>query len=90
MTKTVPSTTKSIAYRQADVDEIGMFYREAGPADGPALVLLHGFPSSSRMYDPLIPLFADIYHVIAPDYPGFGQAGAMTITTVEHAWASAD
>jgi pimeloyl-ACP methyl ester carboxylesterase len=53
-----------------------MFYREAGPKDAPALVLLHGYPSSSRMFDTLIPLLAPHYHLIAPDYPGFGQSEA--------------
>ncbi|HKY89619.1 MAG TPA: alpha/beta hydrolase [Nevskiaceae bacterium] len=62
----------SIAYRSVDVDGIRMFYREAGPADAPALLLLHGFPSSSHMFRALIPLLADRYRVVAPDYPGFG------------------
>jgi pimeloyl-ACP methyl ester carboxylesterase len=53
-----------------------IFYREAGPANAPAILLLHGFPSSSRMFDTLIPLLADRYHVIAPDYPGFGNSDA--------------
>jgi pimeloyl-ACP methyl ester carboxylesterase len=51
-----------------------VFYREAGPPDGPVVVLLHGFPSSSHMFRDLIPALADRYHVIAPDYPGFGQS----------------
>jgi pimeloyl-ACP methyl ester carboxylesterase len=70
------SSSTSIAYRRANVDGIGIFYREAGPADAPTLVLLHGFPSSSRMFDTLIPLLATRYHVIAPDYPGFGHSDA--------------
>ncbi len=75
-----PSTTTSISdtirYHRAEVDGVGVFYREAGPADGPTVVLLHGYPSSSIMYQPLIPLLADRYHVIAPDYPGFGSSDA--------------
>ena len=55
---------------------VGVFYREAGPKDAPVIVLLHGFPSSSRMFESLIPLLAPRYHVIAPDYPGFGQSDA--------------
>src|SRR5579859_1964737 len=62
-------------YRTATVDGIEIFYREAGPANGPAVVLLHGFPTSSHMFRNLIPPLADRYHVIAPDYPGFGQSG---------------
>lgn len=61
-------------HRTAVVDGVEIFYREAGPADGPAVVLLHGFPTSSRMYRNLIPRLADRYHVIAPDYPGFGSS----------------
>ena len=53
-----------------------MFYRAAGPKTATVIVLLHGFPSSSRMFDTLIPLLAVRYRVIAPDYPGFGQSDA--------------
>lgn len=59
-------------HRTATVEGIEIFYREAGPAEAPLIVLLHGFPSSSHMYRNLIPALADIYHVIAPDLPGFG------------------
>lgn len=63
-----------IAYRTATVDGIKVFYREAGPADGPVLVLLHGFPSSSHQFRDLIPLLAGRFRLIAPDLPGFGQS----------------
>jgi pimeloyl-ACP methyl ester carboxylesterase len=63
-------------YRYATVDGLKIFYREAGPANGPVVVLLHGFPSSSHMFRNLIPLLADKYRVIAPDYPGYGQSDA--------------
>lgn len=66
----------TIHYRTATIDGVKMFYREAGPADGPVVLLLHGFPTSSHMFRDLIPLLADRYHVIAPDYPGFGQSDA--------------
>ena len=59
-------------YRDVNVDGIGIFYREAGNPKAPAILLLHGFPSSSHMYRNLIPLLADRYHVVAPDLPGFG------------------
>jgi pimeloyl-ACP methyl ester carboxylesterase len=58
------------------VDGVGVFYREAGPKDAPTIALLHGFPSSSREFDSLIPLLATHYHVVAPDFPGFGQSDA--------------
>jgi pimeloyl-ACP methyl ester carboxylesterase len=61
-------------YHTAVHDGVGLFYREAGPKDAPVVLLLHGFPTSSHMFRNLIPLLADRYHVIAPDYPGFGQS----------------
>jgi pimeloyl-ACP methyl ester carboxylesterase len=61
-------------YRTAQIDGLSIFYREAGPKDGPALLLLHGLPSSSRMFEPLLSRLADRYHLIAPDYPGFGHS----------------
>jgi pimeloyl-ACP methyl ester carboxylesterase len=72
----LPSTSATTTYHRALVDGVGVFYREAGPKDAPIIVLLHGFPSSSRMFDTLIPLLAVRYHLIAPDYPGFGQSDA--------------
>ena len=61
-------------HRTASSDGIDIFYREAGPADAPVVLLLHGFPTSSHMFRNLIPALADRYHVIAPDYPGYGQS----------------
>ena len=63
-------------YRTIVVDGLNIFYREAGQAEAPAILLLHGFPSSSRMWQPLIDRLADRYRMIAPDYPGFGQSDA--------------
>ncbi|WP_083294761.1 alpha/beta fold hydrolase [Burkholderia plantarii] len=71
-----PSDAASLTYHVAQVDGVGVFYREAGPPSAPTIVLLHGYPSSSRQYAGLIPLLATRYHVIAPDYPGFGQSEA--------------
>ncbi len=65
-----------VTYRTEQVDGVGIFYREAGPRDAPVILLLHGFPSSSRMFAGLMPLLADRYRVIAPDYPGFGHSDA--------------
>src|SRR6202046_2030320 len=64
----------AITYRTADVDGFEVFYREAGAADSPKLLLLHGFPSASHMFRDLIPLLADRFHIIAPDLPGFGRS----------------
>jgi pimeloyl-ACP methyl ester carboxylesterase len=63
-----------VFYRTAQVDGVSIFYREAGPADAPVLVLLHGLPSSSRMYEPLLRRLSDRFRLIAPDYPGFGHS----------------
>ncbi len=64
----------AIKYRFAEVDEVKIFYREAGAADAPPLLLLHGFPSASHMFRDLIPLLADRFRLVAPDLPGFGQS----------------
>ncbi|MES2112581.1 MAG: alpha/beta hydrolase [Bacteroidota bacterium] len=61
-----------VHYNNTLVNDLNIFYREAGPADAPVIVLLHGYPTSSFMYRNLIPILAERYHVIAPDLPGFG------------------
>jgi pimeloyl-ACP methyl ester carboxylesterase len=61
-------------YRTTQVEGVKIFYRQAGPSDAPVLLLLHGLPSSSRMFEPLISRLSDSYHLIAPDYPGFGHS----------------
>ncbi len=63
-----------VTYNTVKVDGLTIFYREAGPKDGPTLLLLHGLPSSSRMFQSLLVRLADKYHLIAPDYPGFGHS----------------
>lgn len=63
-----------LSYHTVNVDGVEVFYREAGAKDAPVLLLLHGFPTSSHMFRNLIPQLADKYHVIAPDYPGFGYS----------------
>ena len=68
---TEPAT--QVHYRTADIQGVNVFYREAGPADAPAVLLLHGFGASSHMFRELIPVLAQRYRVIAPDLPGFGQ-----------------
>ncbi|MFZ2105145.1 MAG: alpha/beta fold hydrolase, partial [Roseiarcus sp.] len=64
----------AIRYRTADVDGFKIFYREAGEAGAPKLLLLHGFPTAGHMFRDLIPHLADRFHIIAPDLPGFGNS----------------
>jgi pimeloyl-ACP methyl ester carboxylesterase len=68
--------TTSISYKTAQVDGFKIFYREAGDPQTPAVLLLHGFPTSSHMFRNLIPELAGQYHVVAPDLPGFGFSDA--------------
>lgn len=72
----VEAATPDITYRTIEIDGVKVFYREAGPANAPAILLLHGFPASSFMFRDLMERLADRYHVIAPDYPGFGYSDA--------------
>jgi pimeloyl-ACP methyl ester carboxylesterase len=67
------SVTQTL-HKTIDIGGVKIFYREAGPVDAPTILLLHGFPTSSHMFRNLIPALADRYHLIAPDYPGFGNS----------------
>jgi pimeloyl-ACP methyl ester carboxylesterase len=69
-----PALAQHASYRTVKVEGLSIFYREAGPKDAPTLLLLHGFPSSSRMFEPLLVRLSDRYHLVAPDYPGFGHS----------------
>lgn len=71
-------------HKTIEVDGLDLFYREAGPADAPVLLLLHGFPTSSHMFRNLIPALSDRYHVIAPDYPGYGQSSMPSVSEFEY------
>lgn len=73
-----------VRYHTRKIDSTDVFYREAGRADAPAVLLLHGFPTSSHMFRNLITRLADKYHVIAPDYPGFGQSAAPDRSKFEY------
>ncbi|WP_409998793.1 alpha/beta fold hydrolase [Bradyrhizobium sp. SZCCHNS2022] len=80
--------SSTVHYRTAAINGVNVFYREAGPTDGPVALLLHGFPSSSHMFRDLIPKLAHRYHVIAPDYPGFGQSGAPDRSRFSYSFAN--
>lgn len=77
-----------IHYRNVQIDGVKVFYREAGPAGAPVILLLHGFPTSSHMFRNLIPLLADRFHVIAPDYPGYGQSDAPDRSAFKYTFAN--
>jgi pimeloyl-ACP methyl ester carboxylesterase len=68
------SMEQQVFYRTVKVDGLSIFYREAGPKDAPVILLLHGLPSSSRMFQPLLTRLSNNYHLVAPDYPGFGHS----------------
>jgi pimeloyl-ACP methyl ester carboxylesterase len=78
------ASTPQVYYRTVEIDELAIFYREAGPQDAPTVLLLHGFPTSSHMFRNLIPALADKYHVVAPDYPGFGSSSAPSVDKFEY------
>jgi len=74
---------RKATYRAVDVDGIEVFYREAGGAGAPKLLLLHGFPTSSHMFRDVIPLLSDRFHLVAPDLPGFGRSADRRANTFE-------
>ena len=73
-TSTAANESQQTAHKTITVDGVEVFYREAGPADAPTILLLHGFPTSSHMFRNLIPALSDRFHLVAPDYPGFGNS----------------
>jgi pimeloyl-ACP methyl ester carboxylesterase len=68
------------------VDGLDIFYREAGPKDAPTILLLHGFPTSSQMFRNLIPALADRFHLVAPDYPGFGNSSMPAVGAFDYSF----
>ena len=83
-TETKQSNTSQVTYHTANIDELNVFYREAGSKDAPVIILLHGFPTSSHMFRDLIPKLSDKYHVIAPDYPGYGNSSMPSVDEFEY------
>ena len=86
----VPSTetATTVSYQKARIQGIDIAYRESGRADAPAIVLLHGFPTSSHMFRELIPQLAKNYHVVAPDYPGYGASDQPALADFEYSFAN--
>lgn len=73
-----------IRYRTVQIEGVTVFYREAGDPTKPTILLLHGFPTSSHMFRDLMPLLANDYHLVAPDYPGFGNSDAPPVDTFQY------
>jgi pimeloyl-ACP methyl ester carboxylesterase/quercetin dioxygenase-like cupin family protein len=78
--------TPTVFYRTLNVDGLEIFYREAGPRDAPTVLLLHGFPSSSHMFRNLIPILADRYYVVAPDFPGYGESSTPSVKDFDYSF----
>ncbi len=73
-------------HKTVEIAGVDIFYREAGPKTAPVVLLLHGFPTSSHMFRNLIPALADRYHVIAPDYPGFGNSAMPPVEAFDYSF----
>jgi pimeloyl-ACP methyl ester carboxylesterase len=73
-----------VAYRTVKIDGLDIFYREAGSKDAPVVLLLHGFPTSSHMFRNLIPALADEFHLVAPDYPGYGNSSMPAVDRFDY------
>ena len=76
----------AVHYKTARINDLDIFYREAGPRDAPAILLLHGFPTSSSMFRNLIPRLAGSFLLIAPDYPGYGQSSMPDHKSFEYSF----
>ena len=84
--KSLSNASPAVTYNFVKVDGLDIFYREAGDRQNPTILLLHGFPTSSQMFRNLIPQLADKFHVIAPDYPGFGQSSMPKVTEFDYSF----
>ena len=78
-TPTESAEQTQVQYRTVEIDGLEIFYREAGSRENPTILLLHGFPTSSHMFRNLIPALADRFHVVAPDYPGYGNSSMPSV-----------
>lgn len=84
--RSAPARTVQIEHKSVPVNGLDIFYREAGPKNAPSILLLHGFPTSSQMFRNLIPALADRYHVVAPDYPGFGNSSMPSVDKFDYSF----
>jgi pimeloyl-ACP methyl ester carboxylesterase len=79
-------STNAVSYKTVEVEGVEIFYREAGNRENPTILLLHGFPTSSHMFRNLIPALADRYHLVAPDYPGYGFSAMPGVDEFEYSF----
>ena len=86
MPKSVNQNQRQTMHRTVEIDGLDIFYREAGPADTPTVLLLHGFPTSSHMFRNLIPRLSDRFHLVAPDFPGFGASSMPSMEEFEYSF----
>ena len=82
----VSQNPQQTVHKTIVINGVEIFYREAGPADAPTLLLLHGFPTSSHMFRNLIPALSDRYHLVAPDYPGFGNSAQLPLEAFDYSF----
>jgi len=73
-------------FRTISIDGLDIFYREAGLRNNPTILLLHGFPTSSHMFRNLMPALADLFHVVAPDYPGYGNSSMPSVNEFDYSF----
>ena len=86
MQETATSNQSKTMHRTVEIDGLDIFYREADPADAPTILLLHGFPTSSHMFRNLIPRLSDRFHLVAPDFPGFGASSMPSLDEFEYSF----
>lgn len=86
MSNTVNEKQSQTMHRSVEIDGLDIFYREAGRPDAPTVLLLHGFPTSSHMFRNLIPRLSDRFHLVAPDYPGFGASSMQSLDEFEYSF----
>jgi len=86
MVTSVTGERNQTLYKTAKVDDLDIFYREAGPRDAPTILLLHGFPTSSHMFRNLIMRLSDKFHLVAPDYPGYGNSSAPPVDAFDYSF----
>jgi len=80
------TASRQVYHRTVEIEGQQIFYREAGPTDAPTILLLHGFPTSSHMFSNLIPALADEFHLIAPDYPGYGNSAMPALDEFDYSF----